>query len=201
VSPLPGELLLAAPFVLSGFSGLQNIAWLGFYYCALRFELEPAKAAALALWGTVLLSPGVVHEIITAGDLLATSLYAAVGVSVLVLITKRRVAGHGLPFRHRFARGHIALEPAHIPAARAVGVLSALARPALRGARAHRDLYWFSGVTLPFVLTVRSFDPLHVFRKASTVSGLLHAPVIVCVVAGLHLLFAVRHIYQDGATK
>ena len=94
VSPLPGELLLAAPFVLSGFSGLQNIAWLGFYYCALRFELESAKAAALALWGTVLLAPGVVHEIVTAGDLLATSLYAAVGLSVLVLVAKRRVAGH-----------------------------------------------------------------------------------------------------------
>jgi hypothetical protein len=78
--------------------GLQNIAWPGFYYCALRFELESAKAAALALWGTLLLAPGVVHEIVTAGDLLATSLYAAVGLSVLVLVAKRRVAGHGLPF-------------------------------------------------------------------------------------------------------
>ena len=203
LSPLPGELLLAAPFVLSGFGGLQNIAWLGFYYCALRFELESAKAAALALWGTVLLAPGVVHEIVTAGDLLATSLYAAVGLSVLVLVAKRRVAGHGLPFGVGLLVGmslssrltYLLLVPL---------VCSALMR--LRGLRYGvvaliAICIGFLGVTLPFALTVRSFDPLHVFGKVSTVSGLAHAPAIVCVVAGMHVLFAVRRIYQDGATK
>jgi hypothetical protein len=59
----------------------------------------------------------------------------------------------------------------------------------------------FLGVTLPYALPVSSFEPLHVFGKVRTVSGVAHAPVIVCVVAGLHVLFAVRRIYQGGATK
>jgi hypothetical protein len=59
----------------------------------------------------------------------------------------------------------------------------------------------FLEVTLPFALSVRSFDPLHVFGKVSTVSGPAHAPAIVCVVADCMALFAVGRIHQDGATR
>mgnify|MGYP000101546556 CR=1 FL=1 len=80
ISPLPGELILAAPFVaLAGEGAWQNFFWLGVFWLSMAlfsgngksFHAGPATGALLLL----LSSPTITGaEIMTGGDLLAISL-------------------------------------------------------------------------------------------------------------------------------
>lgn len=75
ISPLPGALLLAAPFVALGNSAYQNFLWLGLLYLAWRRYTDDSHHA-LRLWLLPLTaSPVVLHEFLTGGDFLANSIY------------------------------------------------------------------------------------------------------------------------------
>jgi hypothetical protein len=84
ISPMPGELMLAAPFVWLGVSGLQTVFWL-LLWCLLLSLRFGVPRAVLALALLLALSPGVLHEVLTAGDLLAASLYNAVACTWLLV--------------------------------------------------------------------------------------------------------------------
>jgi hypothetical protein len=75
ISPLPGALLLAIPFVLLGNSAYQNLFWLLAYFIAIRFLLKDSGAALLLLWVIFALSPIVLYEFVTGSDYIANSLY------------------------------------------------------------------------------------------------------------------------------
>ncbi len=77
ISPLPGAILLSAPFVLLGTSAYQNIFWLAAFYLILRRQWRDPRHALLLTWA-VLLSPAVLHSLATGGDLLANALYVLV---------------------------------------------------------------------------------------------------------------------------
>jgi hypothetical protein len=90
ISPMPGSLLLGLPFFLLGNSSYQNIFWLGAFYFAAGWVLA-GTGRALALSAMVLLlSPVVLHEFLTGGDVLANSMFV---VCFLLLIVQGIRAG------------------------------------------------------------------------------------------------------------
>lgn len=75
ITPLPGGMLLAAPFVaLTGFSAPQNFLWLVVFFLATGSWLRSRKISAAYLFTMMLLAPVVAAEIASGGDLLANSL-------------------------------------------------------------------------------------------------------------------------------
>jgi hypothetical protein len=84
ISAMPGELVLAAPFVWLGVGGLQTVFWLLLFYAVLCSRFGAPRAAAVLLLLTAS-SPFVFHEVLTSGDLLALSLYNAVACTWLLL--------------------------------------------------------------------------------------------------------------------
>ncbi len=75
ISPLPGAILLAMPFVVLGNSAYQNIFWLFCFVLGMRWYLKSGLWALLLLWVILALSPIVWNEFVTGGDLLANNIY------------------------------------------------------------------------------------------------------------------------------
>lgn len=87
ISPLPGALLFAAPFVLLGSSAYQNVFWmLGFYVTSVLYLRS--RAAALVLLCTIFaLCPTVLRDYVVGSDVFANSIY----VLALALLMLRAV--------------------------------------------------------------------------------------------------------------
>ncbi len=75
---LPGALFLALPFVLLGKSAYQNLLWLAVFFIVARSYLRDERLALLLLWAVLLLSPGVLREVVTGGDLISNTIYVLV---------------------------------------------------------------------------------------------------------------------------
>lgn len=80
ISPMPGSLLLAAPFYFFfGNGAYQNIFWIGvFAIVALGNKRHPSPSTIWAFALTWMVSPVLAQEFLTGGDLLANSLFMAV---------------------------------------------------------------------------------------------------------------------------
>ena len=74
ITPLPGAVLLATPFVLIGNSAYQNLFWLAVFFFAARMYLKDGRLALLLFWITAF-SPVILQQLVTGGDLLSNSLY------------------------------------------------------------------------------------------------------------------------------
>jgi hypothetical protein len=75
LSPLPGAILLATPFVLLGSSAYQNLFWLG-VFCFVLFRTMQSWRGTLILFGAVLIfSPVVMNDVVTGGDYAANTIY------------------------------------------------------------------------------------------------------------------------------
>jgi len=77
ITPLPGAVLLSIPFVLLGTSAYQNLFWLGMFFVFARSYFNDGRIALLLLWITAL-SPLMLQQLVTGGDLLANSLYVTI---------------------------------------------------------------------------------------------------------------------------
>jgi hypothetical protein len=76
VHHLPGAFLLAAPFVWLGSSALQNLFWLtAFFVCLAR--QHGARTALSMAWPIVLLSPAVMHDMVTGTGYLSNAISVA----------------------------------------------------------------------------------------------------------------------------
>jgi len=84
ITPLPGAVLLAIPFVLLGTSAYQNLFWLVMFFFITRAYFNDGRVAILLLWITAL-SPLMLQQLVTGGDLLANGLYVIIS---LWLITR-----------------------------------------------------------------------------------------------------------------
>ena len=92
LSPLPGALLLAMPFVLLGTSALQNFLWIPtFFLAAARTTGDRAWTLHLA-WTVLLASPVVLHELLTGGDHSANTVYVLLGMQWLLASGGRSLA-------------------------------------------------------------------------------------------------------------
>ncbi len=89
ITPLPGSLLLAVPFVLLGNSAYQNFFWLLAFLLTMNSYLKDRRLALLLLWALLAFSPVVLHEIVTGGDLLSNSIYVLLFVMWLVTAVPR----------------------------------------------------------------------------------------------------------------
>jgi hypothetical protein len=75
ISPLPGAILFAAPFVLLGNSAYQNLFWLAvFFIFAIRYFKGGVLALTL-LWIILVFSPSVLQNLVTGVDYLANTIY------------------------------------------------------------------------------------------------------------------------------
>lgn len=78
ITPLPGALLLAAPFVLMGNSACQTVFWLGVFAYTVSSTARMSGYAPWMLTMLVMLSPALWQDFLTGGDLLANALYVCV---------------------------------------------------------------------------------------------------------------------------
>jgi len=84
LSHLPGSLLLSFPFVLLGGSAYQNIFWLLLFIVTATRYLKDSRLAIFLFWLILFLSPVVIQEFVTGGDLLANSIYIVVFIYFMV---------------------------------------------------------------------------------------------------------------------
>jgi hypothetical protein len=78
IAPLPGAVLFAFPFVMLGTSALQSLIWLPILgWTVLRAVQD--RGLALLLWTAIpVLSPAVIHAVVTGTDELVNGTYVAV---------------------------------------------------------------------------------------------------------------------------
>jgi hypothetical protein len=193
LSPLPGSLLLAAPFVWLGDSAYQTFAWLAVFFVAARHQLRDSRKALLLIWLALVLSPVAVQEIVTGGDLLANSIYVLIFILALLRHPEQGVGwfyaallGVGLSSRANF----LLLLPLVLAAlAQRAGWGRALKLVAVSGAT-------FASVTVPFYLAdPLGFSPLHTVHKFDAASsGLpLGGGIVLLVDVSLAVGLALRH--------
>jgi hypothetical protein len=75
ISPLPGAVILAVPFVLLESSAYQNLFWLVVFFIAMISHLKDSCSALLLLWTILGLSPIVLYQIVIGSDYVSNSLY------------------------------------------------------------------------------------------------------------------------------
>ncbi len=84
ISPMPGTVLLATPFVLAGAIHLQNIFWLAVLYLVFR-RYEGSRRSALGLIAAMLIfSPTLQQNLATGADYAANSIYLLVAMWVII---------------------------------------------------------------------------------------------------------------------
>ncbi len=84
ISPMPGTVLLAVPFVIIGAIHLQNIFWLAIFFLVFRhFEKSSVLALGL-LWAMLALSPTMLQNILTGADYASNSLYILVMMWIMI---------------------------------------------------------------------------------------------------------------------
>lgn len=202
ISPLPGSLLLAVPFVLLGNGAYQNFFWLVIFALILNRYLGDSRKTLLLLWITLLLSPSVLHQLIIGSDYIANSLF----VLVFTLLTIE-------PFAN-YTRGRRSIWPAILLgvalASRANFILVLPLVFAALGQRAGfrtavtqvtMTCIVFGFVTLPFYFyDPPGFSPLHTANKLGQFQPLIPAAGIVLplVAGGVAGLLSLRNNRDIG---
>ena len=88
---LPGAFVLAIPFVALGTSALQNLCWLLLFFLAVSKDANSRTALELALL-VLVLSPEIIHEVVTGTGYVSNAIYVLLGLWWLVRTTHRDVA-------------------------------------------------------------------------------------------------------------
>ncbi len=84
ISPMPGAVLLAIPFVVLGVIQLQNVFWLAVFYLVYRGFEQSSRSSLGLLWMMLALSPTVMQNIVTGADYTANSIYIVDAMWLLV---------------------------------------------------------------------------------------------------------------------
>jgi hypothetical protein len=191
ITPMPGSLLLAAPFVALGSSIWQIPVWLIAFAVVLRRWFFDNRYVLLLLLSLFVLAPKVDHEIVTGGDFVTNAMFVLVGFVLLI-----ESAARGRPL-------YIGL------AALLVGVtlssrlnwlsLMPLLLAAVAARSSWRTALWavglalmaFAAVTLPWYLyDPAGFSPLHTANKLRGLNGLMpYTAEVTLVLTGITSLF------------
>ena len=170
ITPGPGAVILAIPFVLIGNVAFQSLLWVGLAYLVFRSQFRDGRKALLLLWTILGLAPVVIQQLVTGSDLLSNTLYLLVFMWLL----------------SNYAQGETNGRRAGILASILLGIglasrLNYLILVPLIFAMVVRGKGWkdgiicsligvaaFASVTLPFYLVDPSgFSPLHAQQAAS----------------------------------
>jgi hypothetical protein len=182
ITPLPGALILAVPFVLVRNVALANVFWCAALFLGLRSWLGDPRPALLALV-LALVSPEVMHEIATGGDMFANGVY----VGLFVLLVAIAIPNERL---HWFAKAGAAVLLGIGLSSRPTYVLlvPVLFEYLRRRVGFRLSTGWLGvamlatvGVTLPFYLASPSrFAPFHLATNLANSGGFIpHAELII----------------------
>ncbi len=75
ITPGPGAIFLAIPFVLIGNVAYQSVFWIGVAYLMFRSYFSDGRKALLLLWTLLALAPVVLQQLVTGSDLITNALY------------------------------------------------------------------------------------------------------------------------------
>ncbi len=194
LSPMPGSVLLAMPFVLLGHIELQSVFWLGLFGLAVARWTRDARMGFLLMLLFVS-APGVQHGLCVGSDYLANGAFVALACGLwLVEGGARARLLWALPLGLALSS-----RPSFLP----ILPLFIAAHRARHGTRA---ALWgtllicvsFCAVTLPFALwNPAAFSPLHVLNKLSQFESLV--PGAASIIIGVDVVVALLLCRaQDG---
>jgi hypothetical protein len=190
---LPGAFVLASPFVLLGTSALQNLFWLPLFFLAVREEADSRTALVLA-WLVVVLSPGVIHEVVTGTGYVSNTIYVLLGLWWLVRTKHRDAAAiiWGLTLASR--ANFLFLVPLAFGwLYQHAGLRTALRATALTCATT-------ACLTIPFYLhDRRNFGPLEAANRLLVFNDLLPHLGAALIVLMVTLAFALSFTQMDAA--
>lgn len=84
ITPMPGALLLAAPFYLAGHIGVQNLAWLGVFLIWCYRIFDRTWWAAWFAFVFIVGNPCVMQDLVTGGDFFTNFAYVVILLTCLV---------------------------------------------------------------------------------------------------------------------
>ena len=84
ISPMPGSILLAIPFVLIGNEAYQNIFWLFLAVLAAKTYLQSPRQSLILFWVMMAISPRILHVVVTGSDEIANTLYVLLSMAWLI---------------------------------------------------------------------------------------------------------------------
>jgi hypothetical protein len=84
ISPLPGSIFLAIPFVVVNALQYQNVFWLAALFAAARKEFNSGAAALGLLWTIILVGPSALHGLVTGSDYITNSIYILIAMWFMV---------------------------------------------------------------------------------------------------------------------
>jgi hypothetical protein len=172
ISPLPGALILAAPFALLGRVSLQNFVWLGafIFFCVKFFRLRCTALAYLVV--IVLAGAGALNDFVDGGDFVLNLFY----ICVTVFAFLRTFEENNVGWRHILAGIllGIALSSRTVFVVVLPLILAYLAQHGKGTKSALRSfalpILVAAAVTVPIYLyDPRNFTPLHVATKLNAV--------------------------------
>jgi hypothetical protein len=172
IAQFPGGLVLAAPFVALGASAYAAFFWLPAFFVFLRVRHREWRSPLLVTVLALAVSPAVVREVLTGGDLIANGVCVLIATwfvlrarNLPALVAAASFLGFALSWRLSF----VFVLPALL--------VTVAARHGWRrsAAAAASVAFGFTAVTLPFVLHERRFAPLdganHLNRFDDVVPG------------------------------
>jgi hypothetical protein len=188
VSQFPGGVLFAVPFEAIGPSALAAFVWLPLLFAILRSLAGEARSPLLLLWTALVLSPVLVREVVTGGDLIANTACVMIAAWIVVEGAERTarwtawlgavVLGVGLSWRLSFL---FVLPPLLALVWRRQGARAAAVAAALSAGA-------FAAVTLPFSLGHRGeFTPLGASNKLEGFDGAIPGGARTVLLVGLLL--------------
>lgn len=192
ISPLPGAVFLAAPFVMLGSSAYQNLFWLVLFFVFMRTYLKSARRALVLLGALLVFSPIILYLLVTGNDYLANSIYVLVFLLGLVMVVSRDGPGGWKPFLFAVLLGIGFSSRANFL------LLLPLVPAALRTVSGWNVAWRYTGivclscaiVTLPFwVYDPAGFSPLHTLYKLGRLERIL--PMARWIIPGVTAMLAV----------
>jgi hypothetical protein len=198
ITPMPGSMLLALPFVLLGNSAFQTLFWLALFVLAMKRSFQSGISALVLLWLLCGISPVVMNGYVNGDDLIANNLYVLLAIFFLFrssdtspislapvlrrpcqwnVIGSAILLGIALSSRSN----HLLLTPLIFSyLIQHAGLRSAIISMMMTGLT-------FVAITLPFYLyDPAEFSPFSVANKLAFYNFVMpHAGVIIPVVSGL----------------
>lgn len=185
ISPLPGELFFAVPFlVVFGSAVYQTFFWLLLFYAFVR---KYSREHSLVFWFMLFLTPITWHEVLTGGDYLANALWVTI-LSLLSLSAIQRHSSSRLKWLYLILFGIGLSSRANV-----LLVLPAFFAVLTYSEKWLKALGYFLVpvgtcllVTVPFYLyDPLHFSPLHTYNKLASLDAVMPHLGVITIIASL----------------
>jgi hypothetical protein len=188
ISPLPGAIILAIPFVLLGNSAYQNFFWLMAFFLTIKSYLKDGRLTLILIWYILGLSPEILREFITGGDGLGNSIYILIFILLLIRLISQSNKSKFLKIIFAILLGIGLSSRPHLILLVPLVFSLLIQNNGWRIAAKYMLLTCtvLGAVTLPFYLyDSQAFSPLHQTTKLSQFSSILpFAEIIIPLLGG-----------------